>query len=94
MTEAKFSANAQLLHDHTHPKVRGGHPHDVPVAEHAVLARAAIVVQGVQTDLLFIFLVALLFLVPVQTGLPAPLIATDVNDIIQANADRIDAAIR
>lgn len=28
-----------------------------------------------------------------KTGLPAPLIADDVNDIIQANADKFDAAI-
>jgi len=30
---------------------------------------------------------------PPQTGAPAPLIAEDVNEIIQANAARLDAAI-
>lgn len=28
-----------------------------------------------------------------KTGLPAPLIADDVNEVIQANAERFDAAI-
>jgi hypothetical protein len=28
-----------------------------------------------------------------QTGSPAPLLADDVNDIIQRNADRLNAAI-
>lgn len=89
MTDPLFSRNSQRLRDHRHPKVREGLGGGRGGEGGHLARRHCTVVSSTPC-----FSCAALCWPPwLQTGAPAPLIADDVNDIIQANAERLDKEI-